>query len=367
MASTYVGLMSGTSMDGIDAALVRFEDDAVSVLATQSQAYTDDLRDDLLASIRLPLDTPVDPEGDLHRRVGESFRDAALALIRESGADPKDIKAIGSHGQTLRHQPEAKPPFSIQVGDPGIIVRGTGITTVANFREADMIAGGQGAPLVPPFHQFLFESNKEKRVVVNIGGIANVTILPADGSAVTGFDTGPGNGLMDRWILRQQGESFDRDGKWAASGSVVTPLLSQFLDDPYFALPPPKSTGFEYFNASWLDQFDLSGLSPEDVQTTLAELTVRSIADAVNQYAQGTGAVFVCGGGARNAELIRRLDDALPGISISSTAAAGLDPEWVEAVAFAWLAMRTMNGETGNLPSVTGASHKVVLGDIHCP
>jgi anhydro-N-acetylmuramic acid kinase len=367
MSDFYVGLMSGTSMDGIDAVVTSFDETGVTLHATHSEPYSPDLRQALLIAIREPLDVQLDESGELHRRVGESFRDAALAAIARSGVELKDIVAIGSHGQTLRHQPDVDEPFSLQVGDADIIARSTGITTVANFREADIAAGGQGAPLVPPFHHWLFASSKENRVVLNIGGIANVTILAADGSDVTGFDTGPGNGLMDAWISRNRGEAFDRGGQWAATGTVIDDLLQQLLNDSYFSAPPPKSTGFEYFNAQWLTPFRVDRFDAANVQATLCELSAITISNPIRMQAPDTQGVFVCGGGIHNAELMRRLQHHLSGTRISSTAAAGLDPDWVEAAAFAWLAMRTLRSETGNLPSVTGAMHEVVLGDIHSP
>ena len=367
MSNYYVGLMSGTSMDGIDAALVSFGDASVAIHATHSEPYPQDLQDALLIAIREPLDLELDTSGELDRRVGECFRDAALAVIDKSKVSRQEIVAIGSHGQTLRHQPNAVEPFSLQIGNAKIIAAGTGTTTVANFREADIAVGGQGAPLVPPFHQWLFGSGDSDRVIVNIGGIANITVLPAGGLGILGFDTGPGNGLMDAWISQHQGKPYDQEGVWAASGSVVESLLAEFLGDPYFRLRPPKSTGFEYFNPNWLHSFDIDRFAAADVQTTLCELSAATIATAINESAGNTGEVFICGGGVHNTELMRRLDQHLSAATVSSTQSVGLDPDWVEAVAFAWLAMRTMHGQTGNLPSVTGASHKVVLGDIHSP
>jgi anhydro-N-acetylmuramic acid kinase len=367
MSEFYVGLMSGTSMDGIDAVLVNFEDASVELVATHSEPYPDDLKDALLSAIRMPLHVDLDRSGELDRKVGECFRDAALCVIANAGTDRRDVVAIGSHGQTLRHQPNAEKPFSLQVGSAEIIAAGTGATTVANFREADIIAGGQGAPLVPPFHDWLFRSADINRVVVNIGGIANITVLPDGGAEVCGFDTGPGNGLMDVWTALHLGKSYDDDGRWAGAGAVVDSLLEQFLEDPYFRSRPPKSTGVEYFNREWLGGFDIDGIAAVDVQATLCELSVATISDAIDQYAADTTEVFVCGGGSHNSDLMRRLERRNPTMSVSSTLVAGLNPDWVEAVAFAWLAMRTLNGQTGNLPSVTGASHKVVLGDIHSP
>jgi anhydro-N-acetylmuramic acid kinase len=367
MSDYYVGLMSGTSMDGIDAALVSFGDASVAIHATHSEPYPQDLQDALLIAIREPLDLELDTSGELDRRVGECFRDAALTVIDKSKVSRQDIVAIGSHGQTLRHQPNAVEPFSLQIGNAKIIAAGTGTTTVANFREADIAVGGQGAPLVPPFHQWLFGCGDSDRVIVNIGGIANITVLPAGGLGILGFDIGPGNGLMDAWISQHQGKPYDQEGVWAANGSVVESLLAEFLGDPYFRLRPPKSTGFEYFNPHWLQSFDIDRFAAADVQTTLCELSAATIASAINESAGNTGEVFICGGGVHNTELMRRLDHHLSAATVSSTQPVGLDPDWVEAVAFAWLAMRTMHGQTGNLPSVTGASHKVVLGDIHSP
>ncbi len=367
MAGHFVGLMSGTSMDGIDAVVVRFDDAAVDIIASHSQAYPQKLKTDLLEAIRQPLSVELDIDGNLHREVGRCFCEAALNVIGKSNLASSDIAAIGSHGQTLRHQPNADEPFSLQIGDADVIAQGTGVTTIANFREADIAVGGQGAPLVPPFHDWLFRSDTTDRVIVNIGGISNVTVLPASTGPVVGFDTGPGNGLMDAWIRQDKGVGYDLNGEWAASGSVATDLLESMLRDPYFSLPAPKSTGFEYFNLDWLSQFDCNNHGAADVQSTLCELTARSIAASITMYAPQTEELFVCGGGSHNAELMRRLQSNLSAITCATTQSVGLHSDWIEAVAFAWLAMRTLNGQTGNLPSVTGASREVVLGDIHLP
>jgi anhydro-N-acetylmuramic acid kinase len=367
MNKFYVGLMSGTSMDGIDAVLVSFGDSSVAVHATHSEAYPATLKTALIAAARKPLDVEPDPSGELDRQVGEAFSAAALAVIEKSGIDASEISAIGSHGQTLRHQPNAAEPFSLQIGDADIIAAATGVPTVANFRQADIAAGGQGAPLVPPFHKWLFGGSNVNRVVLNIGGIANITVLPVAGAEPTGFDTGPGNGLMDAWIREHLGEAYDNDGEWGASGVVLESLLERFLHDAYFELAPPKSTGFEYFNPGWLASFGVQDFQPVDVQATLCELTARSIALAIQDHASGTGEVFVCGGGVHNSRLIARLRQNLQGVVVASTSAIGLDPDWVEAVAFAWLAQRSVDGLPGNLPSVTGASHAVILGELHYP
>lgn len=355
--------MSGTSMDGIDAVVATFSEKGVQLLGALHHPYPDVLRDELLVAIH--TDIGVSEIGRLDRRVGECFRDAAAGVIREAGVSAADVAAIGSHGQTIRHEPNGPAPYSLQIGDAATIALGTGIKTVADFRRADIAAGGQGAPLVPPFHQWLFANPQRNRVIVNIGGIANVTILRTDGSPATGFDTGPGNTLLDRWIQQNKQQNFDDGGAWAASGSVDNGLLQRCLDFEYFSALPPKSTGFEQFNLDWLRSHNIDGCAPADVQATLCELTARTIADEIVQHAPGTADVFTCGGGAHNRELMRRLAQNLPDSALDTTAAVGLHPDWVEATAFAWLAMRTLHNQTGNLPSVTGATRKVVLGAIH--
>jgi len=367
MPAYYIGLMSGTSMDGIDAAVVSFDDDRVALQATVNQQYPESLREDLTRAASTPVDDPIDDLDRLDTLVGECFRDAALKALLASGVDVGEITAIGSHGQTVRHQPDAESPFSLQIGNPDVIAGGTGIVTVADFRSADIAAGGQGAPLVPPFHDWLFGRADQNRAILNIGGIANLTLLGATGEPVTGFDTGPGNALLDRWIQLHCNRPFDQDGAWAAEGKVITPLLESFLNYVYFGKSPPKSTGLEEFNLEWLTTHKALEYEAVDVQATLCALTARTIADDILHYAPSTEELFVCGGGAHNADLLARLAHSLPEIRIDSTATVGLDPDWVEAAAFAWLAMRTLNNQSGNLPSVTGASRKVVLGTIHSP
>ena len=364
MFGYYIGLMSGTSMDGIDAALVTFGDPGVELVATRNHPYPETLRHAVRKAALTPVDEPIANLGALDRQVGEVFRDAAAALLQASGVDPSEVKAIGSHGQTVRHQPDATHPYTLQIGNADLIAQGTNITTVADFRSADMAVGGQGAPLVPPFHAWLFGEDKS-RVILNIGGIANLTIL--GGNEVTGFDTGPGNTLLDAWTRKHRKHPFDDKGEWAASGRVDPALLERLLAYEYFELQPPKSTGVEEFNLAWLARFGVDSLDPADVQATLAELTARSIALHVSRHASTADEVLVCGGGAHNSDLLRRLALNLPASSVDSTLSAGLHPDWVEAAAFAWLAMRTLHGQTGNLPSVTGARRKVVLGTIHSP
>ncbi|MGB5510293.1 MAG: anhydro-N-acetylmuramic acid kinase [Woeseiaceae bacterium] len=367
MPDYFIGLMSGTSMDGIDAIVVRFGKQDAQLLASLEQPYPEPLRRKLLQAMRDPESCSVDDVGTLDRQVGESFRDAALAVLAGTDLVASDIAAIGSHGQTLRHRPDAPTPYSLQIGDPATIAVGTGITTVADFRRADIAAGGQGAPLVPPFHQWLFGRSGSSRVILNIGGIANITVLGEGNKEPLGFDTGPGNTLLDGWIQANQNKRYDREGAWATSGRVEPALLQALLVDDYFRLAPPKSTGFEHFNLEWLRQRGADNHAPADVQATLAELSARTIAAAIEEHAATAREVLVCGGGFHNNDLLRRLGQNLPGRTVSSTAAEGLHPDWVEATAFAWLAMRTLNKQSGNLPSVTGASRKLVLGAIHSP
>ena len=364
MPDLYIGLMSGTSMDGIDAALVSFGDGSVNIVATHEHSYPEALRAQLIAARSDESLRSCDDAADLHQRVGECFRDAANALLAQAGTDPSTVAAIGSHGQTLRHAPDAIPPYSLQVGDPEIIARGTGIETVADFRRADIEAGGQGAPLAPAFHEWLFRTPGQQRVVLNIGGIANITVLHGDDTATTGFDTGPGNTLMDVWANEHIGKPYDADGEWAAAGEVSQELLKRMLADPYFVLPPPKSTGFEYFNREWLEAIGVTQYEPAAVQATLSQLTADSIATSIRSAAPDLTDVLVCGGGVRNQDLMTRLARSLD-TQVASTATVGLDPDWVEAVAFAWLAMRTLAELPGNLPSVTGARAATILGSVH--
>ncbi len=365
MSNLYIGLMSGTSMDGIDAALVRFGESGVDILQTLQQDYPDELRQRLIVSRSNTRLRSCDDVPDLHHDVGTCFRDAARALLALAEIDPAEIVAIGSHGQTLRHEPESARPFSLQIGDANLIAEGTGITTIADFRRADIELGGQGAPLAPAFHEWLFRSKDRTRVVLNIGGIANITVLHSDNHETTGFDTGPGNTLLDAWASRHLRTPYDENGAWSASGTVVGELLSRLSNDAYFAAAAPKSTGFEYFNLDWLDDANVSQYGPADVQATLCQLTADSIEEAIGHAAPDAEEVLVCGGGVHNRDLMRRLQITLPGARVESTAIAGLDPDWVEAAAFAWLAMRTTHGQPGNLPSVTGASRVTVLGVVH--
>jgi anhydro-N-acetylmuramic acid kinase len=272
---------------------------------------------------------------------------------------------MGSHGQTLRHRPHGPHGFTLQLGDPNRIAETTGVTTIADFRRRDLAAGGHAAPLLPALHAALLSSADENRAVLNLGGIANLTLLPAGGGDVRGFDTGPANGLMDAWSLRHTGQHYDRGGAFAASGRVDTALLTRLLDDPWFALPPPKSTGRDHFHLDWVDARRVGDESAADVQATLLALSARSIADALRATQPDTARVIACGGGVHNPALLSALAEALPGAIVESTAAHGIDPDLVEALGFAWLARQTLLGRAGNLPSVTGAAGPRVLGAIH--
>lgn len=369
MSEYYIGLMSGTSMDAVDAALVEF-DRGPRLIATHRRPLPEDLRRDLRALAEGGIAHELEGYGRLDTALGELFAAAALGVIEASGVGGARIRAIGSHGQTVRHRPDGPHPFSLQIADPNVIAERTGVTTVADFRRRDLAAGGQGAPLVPAFHELVFRDPGEDRVVLNIGGIANVTCLPcARDARVIGFDTGPGNVLMDAWCARHLGRPYDRDGAWAAQGTVIEPLLEAWLEDPFFARPPPKSTGREHFHLPWLEQglaaAGAENAAPADVQGTLCELTAASVARAVRTYAPGTRRLLACGGGAANTSLMERLRRRMPGCTVESTAVHGLDPQWVEATAFAWLARRTLAGKPGNLPAVTGARRPVILGAIY--
>ncbi|WP_334178635.1 anhydro-N-acetylmuramic acid kinase [Pseudoxanthomonas sp.] len=365
----YLGLMSGTSADGIDAALVRFDGEGRTLRCELVHARTFGwdaaLRAHLVALGQGADTVSLDTLGTLDGRIAQAFAEAALALLQEAGVPRGHVHAIGSHGQTIRHRPHAEPPFTWQLGDGNVIAERCGIATVADFRRRDVAAGGQGAPLMPAFHAELLGSPHEDRAVLNLGGIANFTLLPVAGD-VRGFDTGPANALMDAWCERHTGRAYDADGAFAASGQVIAPLLARLLADPWFALPPPKSTGREHFHLDWLQaRMDDAGVAPADVQATLLELTARTVADALQMTQPDTRRVLVCGGGVRNHVLMARLAASLPQAVVESTASHGLDPDYVEAMGFAWLARETLAGRPGNLPAVTGASGRRVLGTVY--
>lgn len=363
--SLYLGLISGTSADGIDAALVFFEDDTPRMLGGLTHPWPDSLRQELLAVAQGEIAVDLDRLGRLDVALATGFADAAQRLLLQTGVPAQAVAAIGSHGQTMRHRPGGSHPFTMQLGDPSVIAERCGIDVVADFRRADVAAGGQGAPLLPAMHAMLLTEIGRSRVVLNLGGIANVTVLAADGG-VTGFDTGPANGLMDAWCQRHLGEAYDRGGAFAASGAVDRALLQRLLDDAYFALPPPKSTGREHFHLAWLET-RLAGdtIRPADIQATLLEFTARSVADAIARHAPDASLVLACGGGVHNPVLMARLAALLAPMRVASTADYGVDPDYLEAMAFAWLARQRLRGLPGNLPAVTGARGPRVLGAVY--
>lgn len=359
----YIGVMSGTSLDGVDVVLAAIDDRMVAQQASLSWPIPVSLKEAILA-ICQGQQLTLSQLGQLDSRLGKLFADAVLALLKQENLRPQEIVAIGCHGQTVWHEPLGDAPHTLQIGDNNQIVARTGITVVGDFRRRDIALGGQGAPLVPAFHQALLAHPVERRMVLNIGGIANLSLL-FPGQPVRGYDTGPGNMLMDAWIWRQKGQPYDKDARWAKTGNVIRPLLQQMLGDPWFARPAPKSTGREYFNYGWLErQFaHFPGLSGSDVQATLAELTAVSIAEQV-LLSGGCERLMICGGGGRNPLVMARLASLLPGIEVGTTDEAGISGDDMEALAFAWLAWRTIAGLPGNLPSVTGASQPSVLGAI---
>lgn len=368
-ATLYLGLISGTSADGIDAALVRFPagDAPPELLSGRTCPWEPALRARLVELGQQSALLNLDAIAELDVRIGRAFADAAQQVLADSGTAAAEVAAIGSHGQTLRHHPQGEFPYTLQLGDPNTIAERTGIRTVADFRRRDVAAGGHGAPLLPALHAALLRVDGEDRAVLNLGGIANLTLLPrgSDTDAVRGFDTGPANGLLDAWCLRHTGAAFDRDGAFATSGEVDTALLARLLDEPWFALPPPKSTGRDRFHLDWVDARLHGGESPRDVQATLLALSVRSIVDALRAAQPDTARVIACGGGVHNRALMAALADALPGCVVESSAAHGLDPDMVEAIGFAWLAHATLHGRPGNLPGVSGAKGPRVLGGIY--
>ena len=363
----YIGLMSGTSVDGIDAGLYDLSGRLPQVIDFYYQPYPSEVKQKIHQLCKNYQAISLQDYGQLDTQLGKLFAEASLTLLNKAKIDAKDIQAIGSHGQTLYHSPNTTPPFTLQIGDANIISQRTGITTIADFRRRDIAAGGQGAPLVPAFHQAIFQTDKENRVIVNIGGIANLSILPKDTAKnIIGFDTGPGNTLMDNWISRHKSCTFDNNGDWAATGSIQADLLKQLKDEPYFSAPPPKSTGTEYFSEDWLTGklAALPQYPPEDVQRTLCQLTAETIAEAIQTFAPETEQVFVCGGGVHNQTLFKALEQQIKA-PVASTETQGVHPNQVESMAFAWLAKQTLQGLTGNLPAVTGAKEAVILGGIY--
>jgi anhydro-N-acetylmuramic acid kinase len=362
----FVGLMSGTSADGIDAALVQFpHDGGCRFVHGHTHAWDGSTREALIALGQGREPASLDALGQLDAAVGIAFANAANQLLDAAGVDRALVQAIGSHGQTIRHRPLAVPAFTWQIGDANRIAELTGITTVADFRRRDVAAGGHGAPLMPAFHLAMLGRADEDRAVLNLGGIANLSLIARDGS-IRGFDTGPANALLDGWCQRHLGHPYDADGAFAASGQVDAALLAKLRNEPWFAQPPPKSTGREQFHLEWVEaHFDGAPPAPADVQATLLELTAATVADALLAHLPGVRQVLVCGGGVRNPRLLQRLQARLPDVAIGSSAEHGLDPDYMEAMGFAWLAHETLAGRPGNLPSVSGARGPRILGAIH--
>ncbi|WP_019624957.1 anhydro-N-acetylmuramic acid kinase [Thioalkalivibrio sp. ALJT] len=367
MTDRYIGLMSGTSRDGIDAVLTEsLGGGRMQVLDHLQLEFPDDLAAEL-ATAATTTTLRYAQLGTLDAKLGDLFGQAVLALLEQTGLPPATIRAIGSHGQTVHHAPDRNPAFTWQIGDPFRIAEITGIDTVAQFRPRDIAAGGQGAPLACGFHAAQFASPDEARAVLNLGGIGNITWL-APGRAVTGFDCGPANTLLDAWNRCHQGTAFDRNGNWARSGQPDPHLLARLLDDPFFERPPPKSTGPEYFSPAWLRARTGEALEqarPEDIQATLVELTITSVRRALQAVdIRPPARLLVCGGGALNTYLMERLQQTQTGTRVETTTGHGIPPQQVEGAAFAWLAARTLAGHTGNLPEVTGARGPRVLGCI---
>ena len=367
----YIGLISGTSVDAVDAVLCDISQaPTIKQIHSLSHNYPTELRQQLLDFGKSQYNgDPIDQLGQLDHQVAIQFAEAVNRLLVQAGYRKEDIRGIGSHGQTLRHRPELKFPFTLQVGDPSLIASKTQITTIADFRRKDMALGGQGAPFAPAFHHHFFSDVKQNRAIVNLGGIANVTLLQP-GKPPIGFDTGPANTLMDQWISQHKKLDYDANGQWANGGHILPELLDALKKDPYFLQQAPKSTGCEYFNMDWLktqtQQFKLNHFAPQDVQRTLLQLTVDTVNQAIKQYLQ-EGEVYLCGGGAHNNLLHQEIQKQIPNIPVNTTQALGVSPDWVEALTFAWFAAKTLNKETIDLCSITGAAKASILGGIYHP
>lgn len=357
----YIGIMSGTSLDGVDAVLVEFADGQVRLEGSHYQPYPQSLKD-----ILLDLHHPARDELHLAQvtanELARLYAEAVAELLQKTAVAPPRIRAIGCHGQTVRHRPEYG--YTVQLGNAALLAELSGITVINDFRSRDIAAGGQGAPLVPAFHDCVLRHPYVHRVIVNVGGISNLTSLPPGGDA-TGFDCGPGNLLMDAWIARHLGKPYDEGGAWAASGREIPALLQALLSEPYFSAEPPKSSGRDLFNMEWLERHLGGGEAPADVQATLLALTGRCIADSIARFCGGAEEIYFCGGGAHNHALLDAVKHALPQCRIGLTDDLGINADWMEAIAFAWLAQQAQHGKSANLPAVTGARHPCVLGAIY--
>jgi anhydro-N-acetylmuramic acid kinase len=353
--------MSGTSLDGIDAVLAKFDEGPCQLLHSHFRPFDDDLRAEFLA-LNLAGSNELERAALAANKLSRNYAAAIHELLKSAGIRDGQIKAIGCHGQTVRHRPDLG--FTLQLANPALLAELTGITVVADFRSRDIAAGGQGAPLVPAFHASQFSHPERHRVIINIGGISNLTSLPPKGH-VLGFDCGPGNLLLDAWASLHLDQPYDKDGAWAKSGCILPELLRQLLAEPFFAEQPPKSTGRDLFNLPWLQSHLLPVHAPADVQSTLLQLTVEGVAAAIRDYCGNASEIYLCGGGAHNGELVHRLKQRLPDRTIALTDAIGIGTDWVEGFAFAWLARQALHGQPGNLPEVTGARGPRILGGIY--
>lgn len=360
----YIGLMSGTSLDGVDGVLADFSCKQ-PLLATASRSIPSDLRQRLL-DLCLPGNDEIQRIALAEPQLAQLYTEVVQDLLASSGTAATDITAIGNHGQTIRHLPELG--YTLQIGDPNKLAELTGIAVIADFRRRDLAAGGEGAPLVPAFHHACLGSETASRILINIGGMANISCLSPDTTQpVTGFDTGPGNVLMDAWCHRHKGTAYDLDGAWASQGKANTELLSEMMKDEFFHRAPPKSTGRELFSLTWLDRFSqiIDATPKQDVQATLLELSAQSISLAIRRWGIPGADCYICGGGAHNRALMQRLGNLLPEHQVTTTQALGIDPDWIEATAFAWLAKQRIEHLPGNLPSVTRAEGLRILGAIY--
>lgn len=368
-STLYIGLISGTSMDAVDCALVDFQNGTPNLIDFINLEIPAKLKSSILGLCG-DGQNQVQTLGSVDVELGQLFAQASLDILHNNQLSSKQITAIGSHGQTVRHQPPQPDssilPFTLQLGDPNTIAARTGITTIADFRRKDMAIGGQGAPLVPAFHREIFSSNEHDRFILNIGGISNLTLLIKNDKSVSGFDTGPGNVLLDAWIQKNKNLAFDKNGDWGASGKVNSALLSKLLDDNYFQQSPPKSTGREYFNLHWLESrlLEFNNLPTEDIQATLVEFTTTSICDSILPLLS-SGELIVCGGGARNGEIISSLKAKLSNYIVTTSTEQGLDGDSVEAIAFAWLAKQAMERKTIDYTEITGASYPIIMGGVY--
>lgn len=362
----YIGLMTGTSVDGIDCALVEINDNQIKLVEQFSAPLADKVTQQI-HQLTQPGNDEIEILGSLDRELGIAYADACLALLQKANVPPQDVIAIGSHGQTIRHRPQAKLPFSLQIGDPNTLAQLTGITTIADFRRRDLVLGGQGAPLAPAFHHALFAAADCARIIVNIGGIANITVINGEHIEETlGYDTGPGNTLLDNWCQQHIGTAYDSEGNWARSGEANKKLLEHLFNDPYFKAEYPKSTGREYFNLEWLasSMGQDFGISAVDLQATLVDLTALSITQAIATH-PCPDEVLICGGGVHNSYLMERLQKFKAEYKLTATDSVGINPDWIEAMAFAWLARQRLLNLPGNIPAVTGASDFAVLGAVY--